>query len=242
MTAPGHSQENPTPLRCRRHLFLRPMCPPPHHPRPRVTRGPFRPPATPPSSPSRHFPASTPRRATSPPPRLPASWGANYVQVGGAGMAPGLAPQPESALTLFTRNYGIIRLQEIRQNNFRRATTLQRTQALSIYIQLTIAVAISIACISYPVMAHQNQWPIGSVFAKKLPLPATVAFVTLVWSLLKAFSILSWWSPLAVLVVGWLLACCITMALKSKVQYVCVFGCLPALGLAIFSGAEYVSA
>lgn len=50
--------------------------------------------------------ASTPRRATSPPPRLPASWGANYVQVGGAGMAPGLALQPDVALSQITANYG----------------------------------------------------------------------------------------------------------------------------------------
>ena len=47
----------------------------------------------------------TPWRAMTPPPRLPASWGANYEPVGNLQMKPVLALRRIRGLDLITRNY-----------------------------------------------------------------------------------------------------------------------------------------
>ncbi len=70
-----------------------------------AVRTPCRPPR-PPQTRGRAQPrASTLRRATSPPPRLPASWGAIYEQVGQAETAPVLALHGISAMVFITGNY-----------------------------------------------------------------------------------------------------------------------------------------
>lgn len=112
---------------------------------------------------------------------------------------------------------------------------------LHIYIPLAIAVAISIASISYRWMAQQAGWPVGSILDKTVSWPAAVGGITITWCLLKALSLLAWWSPLLLLVAGYFLAFVLTTMLKEKVQYLCVFGCIPAFVLAFVSGVEVVS-
>jgi len=96
------------------------------------------------------------------------------------------------------------------------------------YVIFTLAVAISIACISYDTMARSKGWPVGGVLEKDYSIPKIAAFVTALWALGKAFFVFQWWSPLLVLGLGWLIGFILTMALKRHAQVLCILGVFPA--------------
>ena len=96
------------------------------------------------------------------------------------------------------------------------------------YSIFIVSVALSIACISYSIMARSNGWPVGAILAKDTATPKIAGFVTALWALVKTFVVFHWWSPIVVLVSGWLLALAITMAMKKNTQILCILGVFPA--------------
>jgi len=117
----------------------------------------------------------------------------------------------------------------------------QKEEKLGTYITLLAAVTIAIACICYPSMASQKSWPSKEVFTRKMPWPCGVSWIALAWAVLKTPVIGPWWSFLPLLVAGFFLAFILTMALKEKVQHLSIWGCIPALMLAVLAGAETAS-
>ena len=89
--------------------------------------------------------------------------------------------------------------------------------------------ALAITCISYDTMARSKGWPVGEILSKDASLPKIAAFITALWVIGKSFMIFHWWSPIAILILGWLMAFLITMAFKKNAQFVCILGIFPAL-------------
>ena len=98
--------------------------------------------------------------------------------------------------------------------------------------------AIAITCISYDMMARSKGWPVGAILAKDASVPKIVAVITALWVLGKSFMIFQWWSPIAIFIMGWILAFILTMLLKKNMQFVCVLGIFPAWVLTILYISE----
>ena len=92
------------------------------------------------------------------------------------------------------------------------------------YIVFIIAMVISISCISYSGIAQSKGWPVGKLLDKDASLLKIVAFMTILWIVVKSFIIFHWWSPLIILFSGWILALFLTFILKKSTQFVCILG------------------
>lgn len=98
--------------------------------------------------------------------------------------------------------------------------------------------AVAVVCISYDSMARAKGWPVGGILSKDGSVPKIAAIITALWVLGKSFMVFQWWSPLVILVIGWLLAFVLTMILKKNVQFIGVLGVFPALALTILYLSE----
>ena len=98
--------------------------------------------------------------------------------------------------------------------------------------------AIAITCISYDTMARSKGWPVREILAKDASLPKIAAFTTVLLIFAKSFMAFQWWSPIAILIPGWILAFILTMLLKKNIQFVCILGIFPALVLTILYISE----
>ena len=96
------------------------------------------------------------------------------------------------------------------------------------YIIFSVSMALAVVCISYSSMARQNGWPVGEILSKDTSVSKIAAFVTALWVVVKAFMVFQWWSPLVILVIGWLVGFILTMALKQNVQFLGLLGIFPA--------------
>lgn len=105
------------------------------------------------------------------------------------------------------------------------------------YIIFTAAVAIAAICLSYDSMAKSMKWPVGDILGRDTGLAKITAFITVAWCVLKAFTMLPWWSPATILLAGWFLAFILTMTFRRYVQYIGVIGVFPAFLTAIIYGA-----
>lgn len=106
------------------------------------------------------------------------------------------------------------------------------------YIIFIISMAIAVVCISYNSMARVKGWPVGEILSKDASVPKIGAMITALWVLGKSFLVFQWWSPLVILVIGWLLAFLLTMILKKNVQFVGILGVFPTLTLTILYLSE----
>ena len=101
------------------------------------------------------------------------------------------------------------------------------------YIIFICSMAIAVICISYDSMALAKGWPVGEILAKDASLPKIAAFITALWILGKSFMIFNWWSPIVILIAGWILAFVLTMIIRKNVQFVGVLGIFPSLAFTI---------
>lgn len=106
------------------------------------------------------------------------------------------------------------------------------------YIIFILSMVMAVSCISYDSMARTKGWSVGEILAKDASLPKIAAFVTAPWILVKSFMVFSWWSPIVILIVGWLLAFILVMMLRKNVQFVCIIGIFPALFFTILYISE----
>jgi hypothetical protein len=106
------------------------------------------------------------------------------------------------------------------------------------YIIFSASMAAAVVCMSYSLMARQNGWPVGEILSKDASVPKIAAFITALWVIGKSFMVFQWWSPLAIVVLGWLLAFILTMVLKKNVQFLGVLGIFPALVFTILYLSE----
>jgi len=97
------------------------------------------------------------------------------------------------------------------------------------YVIFIFSMAMAVICISYDSMARAKGWPVGEILSKDASLPKITAFITALWILGKSFMVFQWWSPIAILFIGWILAFALTMMFKKNVQFVGVLGVFPAL-------------
>jgi hypothetical protein len=81
-------------------------------------------------------------------------------------------------------------------------------------------------------------WPIGALLASDASVPKLCAFVAVLWALVKAFIVFSWWSPLAVLAIGWLIALALVFTLRTHVQWLLVPGVFVTFILSILYVSE----
>ena len=106
------------------------------------------------------------------------------------------------------------------------------------YFIFICSMALAVICISYDTMARSKGWPIGLVLSKDASLPKIVAFITALWVIGKSFMIFHWWSPIVILILGWLLAYLITISLKTYAQFICIIGIFPAFIFTILYMSE----
>ena len=106
------------------------------------------------------------------------------------------------------------------------------------YLIFIFSMAMAVICISYDSMAHTKGWPVGEILSKDASLPKIAAFITALWVLVKSFMTFYWWSPIVILIAGWLLAFVLTMMFRKNVQFVCVLGIFPALVFTILYISE----
>jgi hypothetical protein len=106
------------------------------------------------------------------------------------------------------------------------------------YTIFLVSMVISISCISYSGIAQSKGWPVGMLLHKDASFPKIAAFVTALWVLVKSFIIFHWWSPIIILVSGWLIALIFVFTLKKNVQFISIFGVFPSLILTILYISE----
>ena len=106
------------------------------------------------------------------------------------------------------------------------------------YFIFICSMALAITCISYDTMARSNGWPVGEILAKYASFPKITAFITALWVIGQSFMVFNWWSPIVIIILGWVLALIITMSLKKNVQFVCIIGIFPALVFTILYISE----
>lgn len=106
------------------------------------------------------------------------------------------------------------------------------------YFIFIFSMALAITCISYNGMARSKGWPVGELLVEDASLPKIVAFITALWVIGKSFIIFNWWSPIAILIVGWITAFIITMSLKKYAQSICIIGIFPAFILTVLYFSE----
>jgi hypothetical protein len=99
------------------------------------------------------------------------------------------------------------------------------------YIIFIVSMAVSIVCISYDSMARAKGWPVGEILSNDESVPKIAAMISVLLTLGKSFMMFHWWSPLVILLCGWLLALILTMTLKKNVQFIGVIGIFPALAI-----------
>jgi hypothetical protein len=97
------------------------------------------------------------------------------------------------------------------------------------YMIFIYSMAMAVVCISYDSMARAKGWPVGEVLAKDASLPKIGAFITTLWIIGKSFMVFSWWSPIVIVIVGWILAFALVMMLRKNVQFVGIIGVFPSL-------------
>ena len=105
------------------------------------------------------------------------------------------------------------------------------------YMIFTVTAALAICAVSYDTFARARGWPVGEVFAKDASFVKLFAVIAGIWAVGKSFFVLHWWSPLVVLVLGWLLAFIITLVFKSWTQFL-VFLVFPLFVLTILYLSE----
>jgi len=87
-------------------------------------------------------------------------------------------------------------------------------------------------------MARSKGWPVGEILAKDASLPKITAFLTAIWVIVQSFITFNWWSPIAILILGWIFAFLLTMTLKKNIQFICIVGIFPALFFTILYISE----
>ena len=87
---------------------------------------------------------------------------------------------------------------------------------------------LAITCVAYDSMAQSKGWPAGEILSKDASFPKIVAFITILWVLGKSFMVFQWWSPIVILILGWILSFILTITLKKNVQLICIPGVFPA--------------
>ncbi|KAF3977718.1 MAG: hypothetical protein HFP77_05415 [Methylococcales symbiont of Iophon sp. n. MRB-2018] len=106
------------------------------------------------------------------------------------------------------------------------------------YIIFICSMAMAVICISYDSMARAKGWSVGEILSKDASLPKIAAFITALWVLGKSFMTFYWWSPILILVAGWILGFVLTMMLRKNVQFIGILGIFPALVLTILYISE----
>ena len=92
------------------------------------------------------------------------------------------------------------------------------------YLIFVATVAFASCATAYKVNARAREWPVGMWFEREASWVKTVALVALIWSVGKSFFAYEWWSPLAVLFVGFIAGVFILNTLKWWTQTACVVG------------------
>lgn len=106
------------------------------------------------------------------------------------------------------------------------------------YMIFIFSMAMAVICISYASMARANGWPVGATLSKDASLPKITALITALWILGKSFMVFQWWSPIAILIIGWILAFALTMMFKKNVQFMGVLGVFPAFVFTVLYASE----
>lgn len=106
------------------------------------------------------------------------------------------------------------------------------------YLIFVGSMAFAVICISYDSIARAKGWPVGEVLSNDASLPKIIALITAIWILAKSFLVLEWWSPFAILALGWFIAFILTMALRKHVQFLGILGVFPALFFTIIYISE----
>ena len=106
------------------------------------------------------------------------------------------------------------------------------------HIIFVVSMGVAVICISYDSMARAKGWPVGELLSKDASVPKIAAIITALWVVGKSFMVFQWWSPLIILVIGWVLAFLLTMSLKKNVQFIGILGIYPALALTILYLSE----
>ena len=115
---------------------------------------------------------------------------------------------------------------------------IKRGRTMVGYTIFIFSMATAVICISYDSMAGAKGWPVGEILSKNASLPKTTAFITALWILGKSFMVFYWWSPIVILIIGWILAFALTMIFKKNVQFIGVLGVFPALVFTILYTSE----
>lgn len=97
------------------------------------------------------------------------------------------------------------------------------------YIIFIVSMAIAIMCISYDTMAKSKGWPSSEILSKNASLPKIAAFITALWICVKSFFVFHWWSPIVILILGWVFAFIMTILFKKNTQFICILGIFPAM-------------
>lgn len=107
------------------------------------------------------------------------------------------------------------------------------------YAIFICSAAIAVATLSYLIYAVPRGWPVGMIFIRDDGYrPKMVAAAVTLIVLVKSFLTLDWWSPLVIVVAGYLLAGALTAKAKSWTQLICLVGLGPAGVLSLLYKSE----
>lgn len=106
------------------------------------------------------------------------------------------------------------------------------------YIIFICAISSAVICISYDTMARTKGWAIGEILLKDASYPKIASLITVAWVLIKSFIAFNWWSPILILITGWLLALFFTMILKKNVQILGLLSIFPMFILTVLYVSE----
>lgn len=106
------------------------------------------------------------------------------------------------------------------------------------YIIFILSMAAALICMSYSQMARASGWPVGEILSKETSLPKIAAFITLLWVIGKSFMVFQWWSPLIIIVIGWIVAFVLTRVLRENVQFIGIIGIFPMLLMTVLYTSE----
>lgn len=87
-------------------------------------------------------------------------------------------------------------------------------------------------------MARALGWPTGEILANNGSIPEMLAFLVVIWIVVKSFILFHWWRPILISIAAWLLALILVMTLKAYVQHLCIIGIVPAFVFVILYVSE----
>lgn len=106
------------------------------------------------------------------------------------------------------------------------------------YTIFILAATFAMSWLAYPVIAQRNGWPRGEMALNPASAISIGAFLTMLLTLGKSLYLLSWWSPIAILVTSTLLGSVATSMLKGSTQVLCIVGVYPMFILSALYASE----